>query len=96
MNVLGPILCFFGGCCISAVNWLITKKGPSADALMVVRTGLFKGMLDILLPLALFLLRDRLPFSLVGGLIAAAIGLSAPSLILALIEAKKARNKDKQ
>lgn len=94
MNILGAALAFAAGTGISALNWSITKKKLNADIRSVAVIAVIRGALNVTLPLALFFLRDVLPFSIVFTLVGAALGLTLPNIFFTLSMAKKPRGSE--
>ena len=88
--VLSILAGFFLGIAVAGVNTVIMhraiKKGTSAAMLAAVTVRM---VLDVLALLAVYLLRDRLPFVLFQpAIVATAVGLSAGIISLAILTSR--------
>ena len=86
--VVGGLLAFAGGCAVSVLNFFINRrtleKKPSALASM----SMARQLLSIGYLVLVFLLAKVLPWDHMPLLLGAAIGLTIPSILLALRLAK--------
>lgn len=91
MDFIGGALAFFTAACVSVLNGLNTnrmlkKQNQNRKFFWVY---ILRQLINISLLSTVFLIRNCLPFSYVYLLIGTAMGITVPSIILALYSSKK-------
>lgn len=88
-QIVGGLLAFLGGTAVSAINYginsLTLRKKPEALASM----NIVCQLLSVAYFVAVYVLRDSLPWDMVPLLVGAAVGLTIPNILFSLRLAKK-------
>lgn len=88
-SIIGGLLAFLGGTAVSAVNYAINsatlRKAPERLASM----SIVCQILSVAYFIAVYLLRDILPWGMMPLLIGAALGLTIPNILFSMRLAKK-------
>lgn len=84
-ELLGGVIGAAAGFLVGWVNMHVTKRSMGRDSLnAVMAANMIRMLIDAALLLAIFLLRNVLPFGFTGTLIGAALGLTAGNLFFVM------------
>ena len=86
--VVGGLLTFVGGCLVAYVNYLINRYALRKRPQLLGTLSFVRQLLNVAYFVAVFLLGKALPWDQVPLLVGAAVGLTVPSVLLALHLAK--------
>ena len=95
--LIGGVIGAAFGFAVANISALLTRRGvKKSDTNAVMAVSMLRTLLDILALLAVYLLRNVLPFPFYGVIIGTAIGLSVSNIILASRIGKKMKDEAKQ
>ena len=92
----GAVGAVFGFVVATVSAQLIRRNMKKNDANAVMAGSMLRSLLDILALLAVYLLRDSLPFPFYGVIIGTALGLSAGNVIQARRLGKQIKEEEEQ
>ena len=95
--LIGGVIGAAFGFAVANISAVLTRRNmKKGDANSVMAGSMLRTLLDILALLAVFLLRNVLPFPFYGVIIGTAIGLSVSNIILASRIGKKMKDETEQ
>ena len=95
--VIGGVIGVVFGFAVAIVGTVLTRRNMKKnDANAVMAGSMLRTLLDILALLAVYLLRNALPFPFYGVIIGTAVGLSVGNIIQALRIGKQIREEEQR
>ena len=95
--LIGGVIGAAFGFAVANISAILTRRGvKKSDTNAVMAVSMLRTLLDILALLAVYLLRNVLPFPFYGVIIGTAIGLSVSNIILASRIGRKMKDEAKQ